>query len=345
VRPVTPKPKSKLIDAAWTNVDPATLKGCKVSIVGTEMDRASDDAFNTVIRKYNTRPATVNGKGYESAFKVEDNTDPDNPNSVYYVSQFYMKPNESTLPCAVSKQTREKYRKFYEKTTDPKQPYKQHTDKKDGHKCELITEESAKLKAMSEDGDHNNVRIMCSKDARCKGYYVAADVYGAEDKTMKPVLASAVPGSCKVYWSRLDEKDRPKTQDKCNRYMGDGVWYTNTDRGFCEPTCPGDNGRTHTGLCKIDCLAGWGKSNTIARDSCVPMREDECPIGWVLTDDSNYRPSGVCRPPCLKGAQQERDHDGFCKYDTGRGWTCIPGTRDEKYTNTEICRPYPYDHK
>jgi hypothetical protein len=318
------------------------LKGCKVSIVGTERDRASDDEFKKVIGNLNAR--TGNGKGYESAFKVEDNTDPDNPNSVYYVSQFYSKPNESTLPCAVSKQTREKYRNFYEKTADP-EVYKQHNDTKDGHKCELITEESAKLKAMSEDSAHTIVRSMCSKDARCKGYYVAADIHGTEDKTKKPVLASAMPGSCKVYWSRLDEKDRPKTQDKCARYMGDGVWYTNTERGFCEPTCPGDNGRTRTELCKNVCLAGWGKSNTVARDSCVPMSEDTCPIGWVLTDDSNYLPSGVCRPPCLKGAQQERDHDGFCKYDTGRGWTCIPGTRDEKYTNTEICRPYPYDHK
>jgi hypothetical protein len=340
-----PVPKSKLIDAAWTNVDPATLKGCKVSIVGTEMDRASDDAFNTVIRTYNSRPATENGKGYESAFKVEDNTDPDNPNSVYYVSQFYTKPNESTLPCAVSKQTREKYRNFYEKTTDPK-VYKQHADKKDGHKCELITEESAKLKAMSEDSAHYNVRSMCSKDARCKGYYVAADTTGTPYKTMKPVLASAVPGACKVYWSRLDEKDRPKTQDKCARYMGDGTWYTNT-QSFCEPTCPGDKGRTPTGLCKNECLAGWGISGSTAGESCVPRSEDACPIGWVLTENSHYNPTGVCRPPCLKDTQQERDEDGFCKYDddASEGWTCLPGTRHEKYHRTDICRPYPYDHK
>jgi hypothetical protein len=318
------------------------VKGCKVSIVGTERDRASDDVFKKVIGNYNSRPATENGKGYESAFKVEDNTDPDNPNSVYYLSQFYAKPNESTLPCAVSKQTREKYRNFYEKTTDPK-VYKQHNDTKDGHKCELITEESAKLKAMSEDSVHTNVRDVCSKDTRCKGYYVAADTTGTEDKTMKPVLASAVPGSCKVYWSRLDEKDRPKTQDKCARYMGDGTWFTNT-KSFCEPTCPGDKGRTPTGLCKNECLAGWGISGSTAGESCVPRSEDACPIGWVLTENSHYNPTGVCRPPCLKGEQQERDEYGFCKYDTSRGWTCIPGTRHEKYHSTDICRPHPHDH-
>ena len=351
VRPVTQKPKSKLIDAAWTNVDPATLKGCKVSIVGTEMDRASDDAFNTVIRTYNSRPATVNGKGYESAFKVEDNTDPDNPNSVYYVSQFYSKPNESTLPCAVSKQTREKYRNFYEKTTDPT-VYKQHTDKKDGHKCELITEESAKLKAMSEDSAHYNVRSMCSKDARCKGYYVAADIHGKEDTTMKPVLASAVPGSCKVYWSRLDEKDRPKTQDKCARYMGDGVWFK--DGNFCDPTCPGNKGRHWTGLCysvandsnsNDKCMDGWHLSSTSTEKyACVPVTEDACPIGWVLTADGNYPTTGVCRPPCLTTAQS-RDPSGYCHYNGDRGWTCLPGTTHFNSGRTDICRPSPHDHK
>jgi hypothetical protein len=322
------------------------LKGCKVSIVGTELDRASDDAYKKVIGNFNSR--TGNGKGYESAFKVEDNTDPDNPNSVYYLSQFYAQPNDSTMPCAVSKQTREKYRKFYEKTTDPKQPYKQHTDKKDGHRCELITEESAKLKPIKEDAGHNNVRDVCSNDTRCKGYYVAEDVNGKQEDTMKPVLASAVPGSCKVYWSRLDEKDRPITQDKCARYMGDGVWYTAGD--VCEPTCPGDKGRTWTGLCKNECLAGWGISGSTAGESCVPRSEDACPIGWVLTDNSHYNPTGVCRPPCLKGAQQERDEDGFCKYDDDatEGWTCIPGTTHKRYGTwykTDICRPYPYDHK
>jgi hypothetical protein len=357
VRPVTPKPKSKLIDAAWTNVDPATLKGCKVSIVGTEIDRASDEAFQKVIGKYNTRPATVNGKGYESAFKVEDNTDPDNPNSVYYVSQFYAKPNESTLPCAVSKQTREKYRNFYEKTTD--KVYKRHNDKKDGHKCELITEESAKLKPMSEDSVHTNVRDVCSKDARCKGYYVAADINGAEDKTMKPVLASAVPGSCKVYWSRLDEKDRPKTQDKCNRYMGDGVWFK--DGNFCDPSCPGNGGRDWTGLCysvandsnsNDKCMDGWILAKNGVSDpwphrfkhSCVPVTENECPIGWVLTADGNYDSEGVCRPPCLT-TSQSRDPTGYCHYNEDKGWTCLPGTTHFKSGRTDICRPSPHDYK
>jgi hypothetical protein len=326
------------------------LKGCKVEIVGTELDRASDEVFKKVIGKYNSRPATVNGKGYESAFKVEDNTDPDNPNSVYYLSQFYTKPNESTLPCAVSKQTREKYRNFYEKTTD--KVYKRHNDKKDGHKCELITEESAKLKPMSEDSVHTNVRDVCSKDARCKGYYVAADINGAEDTTMKPVLASAVPGSCKVYWSRLDEKDRPKTQDKCNRYMGNGVWYT--DGNHCDPTCPGDKGRHWTGLCysvandsnsNDKCMDGWHLSSTSTEKyACVPVTEDECPIGWVLTADGNYPTTGVCRPPCLT-TSQSRDPTGYCHYNEDKGWTCLTGTTHFKSGRTDICRPSPHDYK
>jgi hypothetical protein len=350
VRPVTPKPKSTLIDAAWKNVDPATVKGCKVSIVGTERDRASDDAFKKVIGNYNSRPAAQNGKGYESAFKVEDNTDPGNPNSVYYLSQFYSKPNESNLPCAVSKQTREKYRKFYEKTTGP-DVYKQHKDTKDGHKCELITGESAKLKPMEADGDHTNVRSMCSKDARCKGYYVAADIRGTEDKTMKPVLASAVPGSCKVYWSRLDEKDRPKTQDKCARYMGDGVWFKDGD--VCYPTCPGNKGRHWTGLCysvandsnsNDKCMDGWHLSSTSTEKyACVPVTEDACPIGWVLTADGNYPTTGVCRPPCLTTAQS-RDPSGYCHYNQDRGWTCLPGTTHYRDGVTDICRPSPHDH-
>lgn len=330
------------------------MKGCKVEIVGTERDRASDDAFKKLIGKYNSRPATENGKGYESAFKVEDNTDPDNPNSVYYLSQFYAKPNERTLPCAVSKQTREKYRKFYEKTTDPK-VYKQHNDTNDGHKCELITGESAKLKAIKEDGGHYKVRDVCSKDARCKGYYVAADIGGKEDTTMKPVLASAVPGSCKVYWSRLDEKDRPKTQDKCARYMGDGVWFT--DGRFCYPTCPGNKGRDWTGLCwsgsnnsnsSDKCMDGWILAKNEAHDpwpnyrfrySCVPVIEDLCPIGWVLTADGNYDSEGVCRPPCLTESQS-RDPTGYCN-----GNTCLPGMTHYQSGSTDICLPSPHDHK
>jgi len=330
-----------LANLPWQGVEAAkrTIKGCKVDIVG---DPASDEMYKKMIASQNT--LTQNQKGYESAFKVEDTARPNS--AVYYLSQFHAKPSESR-PCAVSKETRAKYRTFAHKKKDIKGDhyFEKDKDPTTGHSCELITPASANVKTIQD------AEAECKKDARCAGYYTATTNEKVPIANMRPVLASAAPSSCNVSWARLPASDWPKTQDSCNRYMGDGVWY-GID-GVCEPTCPGDKGRTWTGLCysvsnnsttSDRCMDGWHLSSmNNAKYTCLPVTEKTCPIGWVLTDDVNYPNTGVCKPVCHKGAAQTREEDGYCHYDDSKGWQCLPGTGNRKYGSTDYCRPIPHD--
>jgi hypothetical protein len=333
-----------LSDLPWTTVESKTVKGCKATVVGTSLDPGSDEMYRAVLATRNTQ-ATTNGRGgFESAFKVEDTTDPSK--TVYYLSQFHTKPDKVQFPCAVSEKARRKYNDFYAKKRDGDTVYyeKYNNDLPTlGHACELITLDSANVTKVTE------AEAACSKDARCAGYYVATDQKGAELVGTRPVLASALPDSCTVSWARVPDTDMPKTTDLCNRFMGDGVWFTNSGGDICYPTCPWDNGRTNTGLCKPSsdrCLDGWILSDgNKAGNTCLPVTEASCPIGWVLTTDDNYPGTGVCRPPCVKGTAQELEEDGFCKEDTdpSKGWGCLPGTKKDRYNRTDYCRPTPYN--
>ena len=346
-----PVAQGTLAGLGWLPVESNTVKGCKATVVGTSIDPGSDQMYRGVLGARNTQ-ATGNGNGgFESAFKVEDTTDPSK--TVYYLSQFHTKPNDVTMPCAVSKPTRQKYREFYAKVsgTDEYEKFNKEGETLTGHECELLTHDSAKVTKPSE------AEAECSKDPRCAGYYVATDQRGVLTD-MKPVLASAVPGSCKVSWARVPATDRAKTSDLCNRYMGDGVWYTEPGNNKCFPTCPGGKGRTNTNLCYSEannskssdkCMDGWILSKTShAKYTCLPATEETCPIGWVLTDDAtNYPNTGVCRPPCAKGKEgQSREDDGYCHYNNDKGWHCLPGTRHSYYTGngtTDYCTPYAHD--
>lgn len=91
-----------------------------------------------------------------------------------------------------------------------------------------------------------------------------------------------------------------------------------------------------------------GKSTSAATGTCVPVTEDTCPTGWVLERNSHYH-AGVCRPKCSVATQ--REEDGFCKFDSGKGWTCDkdPGFSRDSYGignlglfqtgGTYYCRP------
>ena len=334
-----------LANLPWQGFEAAkrTIKGCKVDIVG---EPASDEMYKKMTASQNTQ--IKNQKGYESAFKVEDTARPNS--AVYYLSQFHAKPNESR-PCAVSKTTRANYRTFTHKKKEIKGDhyFEKDKDPTTGHSCELITPASANVKTIQD------AEAECKKDARCAGYYTATTNEKVPIANMRPVLASAAPGSCNVSWSRLPASDLPKTQDLCARYMGDGVWFG--EDGVCYPSCPGDGDRTHTGLCysvsndsntSDRCMDGWnlstmkdGKYN--AKYTCLPVTEQTCPIGWVLTDDGNYPNTGVCKPVCHKGAPQTHEEDGYCNYDDSKGWQCLPGTTNKKYGSTDYCRPIPHD--
>ncbi|NDC42478.1 MAG: hypothetical protein EBZ77_13180, partial [Chitinophagia bacterium] len=353
--PVPVQVRGILSDLPWTTVESKTVKGCKATVVGTSLDPGSDEMYRAVLATRNTpTQVTTNRKGgFESAFKVEDTTDPSK--TVYYLSQFHTKPDKVQFPCAVSEKARKKYNDFYTKKRDGDTVYyeKYSNDLPTlGHACELITLDSANVTKVTE------AEAACSKDARCAGYYVATDQKGAELVGTRPVLASALPDSCTVSWARVPDTDMPKTTDLCNRYMGDGVWDDDGSNN-CQPICAGDKGRTNTNLCKSfandskssdRCLDGWILSNGgKANHTCLPVTEASCPIGWVLTEDDYYPGTGVCKPPCVKGAAQEREEDGFCKEDSdqSKGWTCFPGTRHTYYRDihgkTDYCIPTPYN--
>lgn len=68
----------------------------------------------------------------------------------------------------------------------------------------------------------------------------------------------------------------------------------------------------------------------------------------MLERNSHYH-AGVCRPKCSVATQ--REEDGFCKFDSGKGWTCDkdPGFSRDSYGignlglfqtgGTYYCRP------
>jgi hypothetical protein len=259
---------------------------------------------------------------YHSAYKLKNEK---NGREVYYLSQF----SRTDTPAAMSEEDRKAYTKFVAKGAGSvPQPIQT------GLECELLT---------GTNPTSATVKGMCEADARCAGYYTSDKAY------LEPVMAVAPPGSCLVSWTKLPGDEQPKETDACKRYMGDAAWFK--EGSFCVPTCPSaQTGRTHTGLCKDQCMPGWGKSNKTATSTCVPVTEETCPTGWVLERNGNY-PSGVCRPKCT--GSPEREEDGFCRENSDRGWTCgkDPGVMTSSYGVTDLgfigrfggtyyCRPH-----
>jgi hypothetical protein len=330
-----------LANLPWAPVETSTIKGCKVAIVGTKRDPVSDAVYNQRLDSDNLNSNRI----YESAFKVEDTANPEA--TVYYLSQF----PDSKLPCAASPADRGKYKKFFRKEIEAngkvqKVVYNESTQPTTGHKCELIRERRAEPPTPGK-----VVERICSDDPRCAGYYMAYDANNQPMLNLPPILASASPESCKVSWARLPVADLPKTADLCTRYMGDGVWGTNSDE--CVPTCANDRNRRWTGLCTStsnsgsdSCLDGWQLSTSSeAKYTCVPVSEQSCPIGWTHQKSGDY-PHGVCRPPCVGSNKgPSREEDGFCHYNEDKNWTCLPGTLHKRYgTNTDFCKPSPLDY-
>ena len=341
-------PSNRLANLAWVPVEKSTIKGCKVAVVGSIKDPASNEVYTQVL---DSNKASDN-RIYESAFKVEDTANPEA--TVYYLSQF----PDSKLPCAASQDDRAKYKKFFKRGIDAggRFVYDANADPATGHACELIRGRGA------EEPTNRNVERLCSAEPRCAGYYMPTDANNqpmSSDSSAKfrPILASASPETCKVSWARLPIADLPKTADLCTRYMGDGVWFTAGDnKNNCVPSCiENGKGRRWTDLCTStsnsgadSCLDGWQLSTTsTAAYSCVPVTESSCPIGWTHQKSSDY-PHGVCRPPCVAANKSgSREDDGFCHYDEGKKWTCLPGTRPSYYGTgpwTHFCKPSPLDY-
>lgn len=334
-----------LANLPWAPVEKSTIKGCKVAIVGTKRDPASDAVYTQRLDA-----DKLNGNRiYESAFKLEDTANPEA--TVYYLSQF----PDSKLPCAASPADRGKYTKFFQKEIDANGKaqtfvYNESKQPTTGHKCELIRVRSAEQPAPGK-----AVERICSDDPRCAGYYMAYDANNRPMLNLPPILASASPESCKVSWARLPIADLPKTADLCTRYMGDGVWFKNGSGDECVPTCANDKNRRWTDLCTStsnsgadSCLDGWQLStSSTAKYTCVPVSEHSCPIGWTHQKSSDY-PHGVCRPPCVASNKgPSREDDGFCHYNEDKNWTCLPGTLPKRYgagAKTDFCKPSPLDY-
>ena len=304
----------KFASATWGDPSHKSIRGRKVTIVGTPAEPCTDPARKTVL---DAKPNV-----YHSAYKLKNEK---NGREVYYLSQF----SRTDTPAAMSEEDRKAYSKFVAKGAGSvPQPIET------GLECELLT---------GTNPTSATVKEMCEADARCAGYYTSDKAY------LEPVMAVAPPGSCLVSWTKLPGDEQPKQTDACTRYMGDASWFKNNH--FCVPTCPSDKtGRTNTGLCKDQCMPGWGKSNKTATSTCVPVTEETCPTGWVLERNGNY-PSGVCRPKCT--GSPEREEDGFCRVNSDRGWSCgkDPGVMTDSYGVTDLgfigrfggthyCRPH-----
>ncbi len=251
------------------------MKGCKVQI----LDAGTTDAYKAGLGKTGTIYDKDNKELiYESAFRLTDNSDP-TKEPTYYLSQF----QDAAKPCAAS-ETRKTYTTFVPKAGKAFGPTRVAT----GHECELIDQ------AVTSD----SVQSQCAADTRCAGYYTSTN------PKLPPVMATTVPGKCKVEWKLLPDDNRPTTAHACRRDMGDLMWLGQS--GGCEATCRNRwDGRNGSGLCRVysspySCITNWATSYAHKGGAdrvwqpCVPTSEAACPIGWTYHAATDEYPDGHC---------------------------------------------------
>jgi hypothetical protein len=264
----------------WADVGaPASVKGRKVALVGKSASGACTDASVGRVRDEN--PSAL----FQSAYKMTSGD-----SSVYYLSQFV----DHEIPAALLDEDRNSYTTYVAKSANTfASPVTAN-----GLECELIVRPAP--------ANESEARRMCLADERCSGYYKSG--------TLEPVLAMAGPGKCALSWARLPASEQPAEADWCAKFMGDRLWFTHN--GSCEPICKQNHSRSPTGFCKGNCDPGFGKCASCSSDTCHPVTEDACPVGWFVDRREPQWPKGVCRPFC-QSETTGRETDGYCREKDG----------------------------